>query len=113
HRINIHFPHLVSILSIHLYLDFEADGSFTSITGTGYHDLILFSELDMRQPKGWVDVRDDGKTLRAFLVQIQLANNHQNGKDARVRGFKVYTHDEGDSQVKQGEMEGEEGKQEM
>ena len=122
HHINIHFPHLVSIHSIRLYLDFEADGSFTPtrifcLAGTGYHDLIPFSELDMRRPKGWVDVPlenvggDDGKTLRVFLVQIQIADIHQNGKDARVRGLKVYTQDEGISQVKQGGMKGEAGKQ--
>lgn len=69
--------------------------------GTGYHDLIPFSELSFVQPKGWIDVNldhvgggSDGKTLRAFIVQVKVLENHQNGKDTHVRGLKIYSHDE-------------------
>ena len=37
---------------------------------------------------------EDGKTLRAFLVQVRIMENHQNGKDTHVRGLKIYARDE-------------------
>ncbi len=103
---NIHFSRLVSILSIRIFIDFEADESYTPtritlLAGTGYHDLIPFSALNFEQPKGWIDVPldhvgggDDGKTLRAFLVQVRIVENHQNGKDTHVRGLKVFARDD-------------------
>ncbi|TVY82542.1 Anaphase-promoting complex subunit [Lachnellula suecica] len=106
HHLNIHFSRLVSILSIRIYLDFQADESYTPtkitlLAGTGYHDLISFSELSFEKPQGWIDVPlhhvgggEDGKTLRAFLVQVKIVENHQNGKDTHVRGLKVYARDE-------------------
>jgi anaphase-promoting complex subunit 10 len=106
HHLNIHFSRLVSILSIRIYLDFAADESYTPtriilLAGTGYHDLIEFSELKFERPSGWVDVPlehvgggRDGRTLRAFLVQVRIMENHQNGKDTHVRGLKVYARDE-------------------
>jgi hypothetical protein len=57
--------------------------------------------LSFEQPKGWIDVAldhvgggSDGKTLRAFLVQVKIVENHQNGKDTHVRGLKIYAKDE-------------------
>lgn len=106
HHLNIHFSRLVSIRSIRIFLDFEADESYTPtritlLAGTGYHDLIPFSALEFTQPKGWIDVPlehvgggKDGKTLRAFLVQVKVVENHQNGKDTHVRGLKIYARDE-------------------
>ncbi|KAG0649015.1 Cyclosome subunit 10 [Hyphodiscus hymeniophilus] len=106
HHLNIHFSRLVSIRSIRIYLDFETDESYTPtkislLAGTGYHDLIPFSMLEFTQPKGWIDVPledvgggKDGKTLRAFLVQVKIMENHQNGKDTHVRGLKIYARDE-------------------
>jgi anaphase-promoting complex subunit 10 len=96
----------VCILSIRIYLDFEADESYTPtritlLAGTGYHDLLPFSSLEFTQPKGWIDVPlegagggPDGNTLRAFLVQVKIVENHQNGKDTHVRGLKIYARDE-------------------
>lgn len=106
HHLNIHFSRLVSIVAIRLYLDFEADESYTPtritlLAGTGYHDLIPFSALSFEQPKGWIDVPldhvgggEDGKTLRVFLVQVRIVENHQNGKDTHVRGLKIYARDD-------------------
>ena len=96
----------MSIRAIRIYLDFEADESYTPtritlLAGTGYHDLIPFSALEFTQPKGWIDVPldhvgggEDGKTLRAFLVQVKVVENHQNGKDTHIRGLKIYAKDE-------------------
>lgn len=106
HHLNIHFSRLVSIVAIRVYLDFEADESYTPtritlLAGTGYHDLIPFSALSFESPKGWIDVPldhvgggEDGKTLRAFLVQVKIIENHQNGKDTHVRGLKIYARDD-------------------
>lgn len=106
HHLNIHFSRLVSILSIRIFLDFEADESYTPtritlLAGTGYHDLIPFSSLEFTQPKGWINVPldgvgggPDGNTLRAFLVQVKVVENHQNGKDTHVRGLRIYARDE-------------------
>ncbi|KAH8667937.1 anaphase-promoting complex, subunit 10-domain-containing protein [Tricladium varicosporioides] len=106
HHLNIHFSRLVSIRSIRIFLDFHADESYTPtritlLAGTGYHDLIPFSSLEFERPVGWIGVPldhvgggEDGKTLRAFLVQVKIVENHQNGKDTHVRGLKVYARDE-------------------
>lgn len=102
---NIHFSRLVSIHAIRLYLDFEVDESYTPTrillqAGTGYHDLIPFSNLTFTQPKGWQDVDlsnvggGKGDELRCFLVQIKIVENHQNGKDTHLRGLKLYAKDE-------------------
>ena len=32
--------------------------------------------------------------LRAFLVQIRVLENHQNGKDTHVRGVQIFARDE-------------------
>jgi len=122
HHLNIHFSRLVSIMAIRIYLDFEADESYTPtritlLAGTGYHDLIPFSALEFAMPKGWIDVPldhvgggEDGKTLRAFLVQIKVVENHQNGKDTHVRGLKVYAKDERMGRGGLGILEIDEGK---
>ncbi|KAF7864365.1 hypothetical protein EAF04_006499 [Stromatinia cepivora] len=106
HYLNIHFAKFAKIRAIRIFLDFEADESYTPtriqlLGGTGYHDLIPFSELSFVQPKGWIDVNldhvgggSDGKTLRAFIIQVKVLENHQNGKDTHVRGLKIYSHDE-------------------
>ncbi|KAE8446245.1 hypothetical protein EG329_012331 [Mollisiaceae sp. DMI_Dod_QoI] len=106
HHLNIHFNRLVLIRAIRIYLDFEADESYTPtritlLGGTGHHDLIPFSALSFEQPKGWIDVNldhvgggEDGKTLRVFLVQVRIVENHQNGKDTHVRGLKIYAKDD-------------------
>ncbi len=98
---------MVNIRNIRIYLDFSLDESYTPtriqfLAGTGYHDLIDFAELAFEQPKGWIDVDltgvgggPDGNTLRAFVVQMKVLENHQNGKDTHVRGVKIYAKEEG------------------
>jgi anaphase-promoting complex subunit 10 len=89
-----------------IYLDFDADESYTPtriafLAGTGYHDLIQFATLEFTQPKGWISVSLDGvgggkegNVLRCHLLQVQIVENHQNGKDTHVRGLKIYARDE-------------------
>ena len=97
---------MVNITNIRVYLDFTLDESYTPtrlifLAGTSSHDLIDFAELSFEQPKGWIDVDltgvgggRDGNVLRAFIVQMKVMENHQNGKDTHVRGVKIYAKDE-------------------
>ena len=84
------------------------------LADTGQHDLQEFIELSFEQPKGWIDVSLDGvggrerydgdptaddrqtsgNVLRAFVVQVRIAENHQNGKDTHVRGLQIFARDE-------------------
>ncbi|OCK82008.1 galactose-binding like protein [Lepidopterella palustris CBS 459.81] len=165
HLLNIHFFKLVRIVGLRLYLDFEADESYTPtriqfLAGTGPNDLQEWNELRLEQPRGWVWVgfegvgdaegeagayadededdsgsesasegaseREDGAysadeeddpmdldgvarkqrkrrrrkhakmpVLRAFLVQIKILENHQNGKDTHLRGLQIFARDRG------------------
>lgn len=99
HYINIHFAKRVKVKSILMNLDFENDESYTPtrmsvLSGTGHHDLVEVTKLDLERPSGWVevkldDVHEDGE-LRTFLIQVAIHANHQNGKDTHVRGLKIF-----------------------
>lgn len=145
HLLNIHFFKQVSIVGVRLYLDFEADESYTPthiqfLAGTGYNDLQQWADMRFEQPKGWIDVdfanvgRDEPLTdsegddddeddeedeegfssanstsssprrrrhrrrrhipvLRAYLLQIKILENHQNGKDTHLRGVQIFARD--------------------
>ncbi|KAI9783124.1 MAG: anaphase promoting complex subunit doc1 [Geoglossum umbratile] len=121
HLLNIHFFKRVSIVAIRLYLDWENDESYTPtkmslLAGTGYHDLVEFVELAFEQPRGWINIDLSGvggaadgaasvrgrgagaagAVLRAWLVQVRVSENHQNGKDTHVRGLQIFAREEGD-----------------
>ncbi|KAI9705164.1 MAG: anaphase promoting complex subunit doc1 [Bogoriella megaspora] len=127
HTISLHFFKLVHIVALRIYLDFEADESYTPTriqfyAGFGPHDLIDWAEMRFEQPKGWIDVDFEGvgdvkepaegeeeefvddeekarrywerrPSLRCFLLQVRVLENHQNGKDTHVRGLQVYAMD--------------------
>jgi len=120
HTLAIHFFKLVSIVYMRIYLDHENDESYTPTkmqfwAGMGVHDLQEFAEMTFEQPKGWIDVdftkvgpvaNDDQDTvnrhnidwrerpvLRAFLVQVRIIENHQNGKDTHLRGLQIFARD--------------------
>jgi len=93
------------------------------LAGTGHHDLTPVCDMRLDQPKGWLDVDlsnvggepDDGEdmeyedeaipqgdptrpsigrnTLRCMLVQVRVAENHQNGKDTHLRGLQIFARD--------------------
>lgn len=123
HLLSIHFFKLVSIIHMRIFLDFDNDESYTPtkmqfLAGMGVHDLQEFCEMSFEQPKGWIDVDfsnvgplrsdfdgsdDEGPdaidwdarpVLRAFLVQVRILENHQNGKDTHLRGLQVFARDE-------------------
>jgi len=53
--------------------------------------------LELTEPSGWIHVRlkrpgdaADAPGLRAYLVQLVVLTNHQNGRDTHVREVKVF-----------------------
>ena len=122
HLLSIHFFKLVSIVHIRIFLDWEADESYTPtkiqfFAGMGVHDIQEFAEMSFEQPTGWIDVDfsnvgliesaddEDADTpkdidwskrpvLRAFLVQVRILENHQNGKDTHLRAVQLFARDE-------------------
>ena len=123
HLLSIHFFKLVEIVHIRIFLDFANDESYTPtkiqfLAGMGAHDMHDFAEMSFEQPTGWIDVDfsnvgpieaadDDDATdpdkeidwskrpaLRAFLVQVRILENHQNGKDTHLRCVQLFARDE-------------------
>lgn len=122
HLLSIHFFKLVSIASIRVFLDFDNDESYTPtkiqfLAGMGVHDIQEFAEMSFKEPTGWHEVdfsnvgpiepdddSDDGASrdidwskrpvLRAFLVQVRILENHQNGKDTHLRAVQLFAKDE-------------------
>lgn len=123
HLLSIHFFKLVEIVHMRIFLDFESDESYTPtkiqfLAGMGVHDIQDFAEMSFEQPTGWIDVDfsnvgpiEPGEdvndqnppkeidwskrpVLRAFLVQIRILENHQNGKDTHLRAVQLFARDE-------------------
>ncbi|KAF2277268.1 galactose-binding like protein, partial [Westerdykella ornata] len=97
HHISIHFVKLVRIVGLRLYLDFDADESYTPtrivfLAGSRPDDLVEWGEMRLEQPRGWVWADFSGKlpVLRAHLLQVRILENHQNGKDTHVRGLQIF-----------------------
>lgn len=92
------------------------------------HDIQEFAELSLAEPTGWFEVSfdnvgriepddqsdDEGSSkvidwskrpvLRAFLVQIRILENHQNGKDTHLRAVQIFARD-GTEQSKRAAVE--------
>ncbi|KAK4545186.1 hypothetical protein LTR36_003365 [Oleoguttula mirabilis] len=123
HLLSIHFFKLVSIVSIRVFLDFLNDESYTPTkiqfsAGMSVHDIQEFAEMEFKEPNGWHEVdfsnvglvepdddsEDDDEqravdwskrpVLRAFLVQIRILENHQNGKDTHLRAVQLFARDD-------------------
>lgn len=106
HLVTIHFVRRVEIRAIRFYVDYKNDESYTPTNiifyaGTGPHDLIQFAEVPLTNPVGWQDVPiancgggPDGHSLFAWIVQMHIKENHQNGKDTHIRGIKIFALDE-------------------
>ena len=106
HLLTIHFLRRVEIRAIRFYVDYNQDESYTPTfvslsAGTGHHDLIEFASMPLANPVGWqeVDLSEvgggtDGRSLCCWIVQMQVKENHQNGKDTHIRAVKLYALDE-------------------
>lgn len=56
--------------------------------------------MNLDSPVGWQQVpvagaggEPDGNTLVSYVLQMQVLENHQNGKDTHLRGIKIYAFD--------------------
>ncbi|KAI6223641.1 Anaphase-promoting complex subunit 10 [Aphelenchoides fujianensis] len=98
HMITIEFQKYTEISFLLMYLDYKSDESYTPqkvqvYTGSSILDLDEPPKtMNFQEPNGWqvIDLRPPGKTsVRAFVVQVQILQNHQNGRDTHVRACKV------------------------
>jgi anaphase-promoting complex subunit 10 len=95
----------VGIRDIRFYVDYSEDESYTPTkiifkSGTSENNLIQFAAMNMESPVGWQQVplagvggEPDGNTLVSWVLQMQILENHQNGKDTHLRGIKIYAFD--------------------
>lgn len=100
------FVKCVEIRALRFHVDYHQDESYTPTrimwyAGTSEHDLLHFATSTLVNPEGWTDVPitaagggEDGNSLMAWVVQMQITENHQNGKDTHIRGVKVYGFDD-------------------
>mmetsp|Transcript_43774 Transcript_43774/g.68522 ORF Transcript_43774/g.68522 Transcript_43774/m.68522 type:complete len:131 (+) Transcript_43774:468-860(+) len=100
----------MSIKEIAIFCDFKHDESYTpskiSIrAGTHFHDLQEVKEVSLEEPSGWLSVPLSKKdlshseneseeysdeSLRAFMLQVAVLANHENGRDSHIRQIKVF-----------------------
>lgn len=95
----------MGIRDIRFYVDYNEDESYTPTkiifkSGTSENNLIQFAAMNMESPVGWQQVpltgvggEPDGNTLVSWVLQMQILENHQNGKDTHLRGIKIYAFD--------------------
>ncbi|RWS14448.1 anaphase-promoting complex subunit 10-like isoform X3 [Dinothrombium tinctorium] len=93
HLVNIQFRKKTTIEYISIYADYKLDESYTpsrlSIrTGNHFHDLQEVELMELNEPNGWVVIKLNS---RAFLVQIAILTNHQNGRDTHIRQIKIHS----------------------
>lgn len=102
HLVNIQFQKKMRITGLAIYCDYKMDESYTpskiSIrAGTHFHDLQEVHEMELEEPTGWVNVNlwsqlpgGERKTLGAYIVQLAVIANHQNGRDTHIRQIHVF-----------------------
>ncbi|KND94344.1 Anaphase-promoting complex subunit 10 [Tolypocladium ophioglossoides CBS 100239] len=105
HRLTVYFVKRVGIRDIRFFVDYNEDESYTPTkivfkSGTSENNLIEFATMNLDSPVGWQQVpiagaggEPDGNTLVSYVLQMQILENHQNGKDTHLRGIKIYAFD--------------------
>lgn len=56
--------------------------------GSSHQDIFFRQTQTFNEPQGWtfIDLRDkNGKPNRVFWLQVQVIQNHQNGRDTHIR----------------------------
>ncbi|CAG2103469.1 unnamed protein product [Medioppia subpectinata] len=99
HLVNIQFRRKTTIQDVCIYADYKLDESYTpnriSVrAGNHFHDLQEVELMDLSEPNGWVVIplKDSNDCpIRAFLIQIAVLSNHQNGRDTHIRQIKVHS----------------------
>ncbi|KAM0330584.1 hypothetical protein ACHAQA_003532 [Verticillium albo-atrum] len=104
-QMTVYFVKRVGIRDIRFYVDYQSDESYTPTkivfkSGTSENNLIEFAVMELTTPSGWQQVPiagagggPDGNTLACYVFQMQILENHQNGKDTHLRGIKIYAAD--------------------
>ncbi|OLN86731.1 Anaphase-promoting complex subunit 10 [Colletotrichum chlorophyti] len=105
HKLTVYFIKRVGIRNIRFYVDYNEDESYTPTkiifkSGTSENNLIQFATMELSTPVGWQQVPvagagggPDGNTLVSYVFQMQVLENHQNGKDTHLRSIKIYAAD--------------------
>ncbi|ROT42415.1 APC10-domain-containing protein [Sodiomyces alkalinus F11] len=113
HKLTVYFIKRVGIRDIRFFVDYQSDESYTPTrivfkAGTSENNLLEFAMMELSAPSGWQQVPvvgagggPDGNTLVCYVFQMQILENHQNGKDTHLRGIKIYAAD-GDSRGARG-----------
>jgi len=89
------------------------DGCRLSVrVGSHFNDLTELQQVELNEPSGWIIVhlQEPSSTdsepppvtaaVRAFMIQIAVLSNHQNGRDTHLRHIKIHSpvHDTARSQ---------------
>ncbi|KAG5929849.1 hypothetical protein E4U42_004369 [Claviceps africana] len=111
HKLTVYFVKRVGIRDIRFFVDYNEDESYTPTkivfkSGTSENNLIEFATMTLDSPTGWQQVpiagtggEPDGNTLVSYVLQMQILENHQNGKDTHLRGIKIYAFDSDNAQA--------------
>ncbi|KAM3717323.1 Anaphase-promoting complex subunit [Dirofilaria immitis] len=97
HTVTIEFSKKTNISYLLLYLDYKTDESYTPSKvivrlGSSVLDVDEGLTVVFSEPVGWqvIDLRDaDGGPSRAFVLQLQVVQNHQNGRDTHIRQMRI------------------------
>lgn len=101
HLVNIQFQRKVRLSAIALLLNFKLDESYTPSkiairAGTTHADLKEVHVETLTSPQGWHNIplqppnQPDGTPLKAYLVQVAVLVNHQNGRDTHLRQVRIF-----------------------
>uniref|UniRef100_A0A914WD19 Anaphase-promoting complex subunit 10 n=1 Tax=Plectus sambesii TaxID=2011161 RepID=A0A914WD19_9BILA len=97
HLVNIQFSRKTTVSFLLVYVDYKADESYTPSKiavriGSSLSDLREVRQKEFTEPAGWqiIDLRmSNGRPSRAFVVQLAVIQNHQNGRDTHIRQVKI------------------------
>ncbi|CAG0915500.1 unnamed protein product [Notodromas monacha] len=99
HLVNIQFHKKTLVENVCIYADYKSDESYTPSrisvrTGTHFNDLQEVEVVELLEPSGWVNISlgnsNGGRPVKAFMVQIAVLSNHQNGRDTHMRQVRVH-----------------------
>eukprot|EP00894_Picocystis_sp_ML_P001450 jgi/Pico_ML_1/51967/g2753.t1 len=98
HTVTAQFARRVSVQCVSVHADFRRDESYTPLqvavrVGNASWDLREVVRVEMAETQGWCTVSltaDPRRYVRAFVLQVVVLANHQNGRDTHLRQVHVY-----------------------
>ncbi|KAL5457648.1 hypothetical protein EMCRGX_G034931 [Ephydatia muelleri] len=87
-----------AVQRISIYADYRQDESYTPSklcvkAGNSFYDLTQVTVAELEEPEGWVDIEvlnKEEKPVKAFVFQVSVLANHQNGRDTHIRQIRIY-----------------------